>query len=40
VLAFDAPYQGGVIALLLLWLVIRTSYLWQHWPSKRGRKSR
>ncbi|MGB5974182.1 MAG: DUF4126 domain-containing protein [Nodosilinea sp.] len=34
VLAFDAPNQGGIIALLLLWLVIRTSYLWQNWPSK------
>lgn len=36
VLAFDAPNQGGIIALLLLWLVIRTSYLWQHWP-RRGK---
>ena len=34
VLAFDAPYQGGVIALLLLWLVIRTSHLWQQWPRR------
>jgi hypothetical protein len=32
VLAFDAPNQGGIIALLLLWLVIRTSYLWRNWP--------
>ncbi|MEB3290562.1 MAG: DUF4126 domain-containing protein [Leptolyngbya sp.] len=30
-LAFDAPRQGGVIALLILWLVIRISYVWQHW---------
>ncbi|MGB3309644.1 MAG: DUF4126 domain-containing protein [Nodosilinea sp.] len=34
VLAFDNPNQGGIIALLLLWLVIRTSYLWQHWPRR------
>jgi hypothetical protein len=34
VFAFDAPNQGGIIALLLLWLVIRTSYLWQHWPRR------
>lgn len=30
-LAFDAPQQGGLIALLLLWLVIRTSYVWRSW---------
>jgi len=34
VLAFDAPNQGGIIALLLLWLVIRTSHLWQRWPRR------
>lgn len=34
-LAFDAPRQGGVIALLLLWLVIRTSYVWQRWSRQR-----
>jgi hypothetical protein len=34
VFAFDAPNQGGIIALLLLWLVIRTSYLWQNWPRR------
>ena len=34
-LAFDAPQQGGIIALLLLWLVIRTSYVWRSWS--RGR---
>lgn len=37
--AFDAPRQGGLIALLLLWLVIRTSNVWRNWrtngkPSK------
>lgn len=30
-LAFDAPRQGGLIALLLLWLAIRSSKEWQHW---------
>lgn len=34
VFAFDSPHQGGVIALLLLWLVIRTSYLWRRWPRR------
>ncbi|MDA0672765.1 MAG: DUF4126 family protein, partial [Cyanobacteria bacterium] len=29
--AFDAPRQGGVIALLLLWLALRTSTLWRRW---------
>jgi len=31
-LAFDAPRQGGLIALLLLWLVIRCSTVWRNWP--------
>jgi hypothetical protein len=30
-LAFDAPRQGGLIALLLLWLAIRSSKEWQYW---------
>jgi Domain of unknown function (DUF4126) len=30
-LAFDAPRQGGIVALLLLWLAIRTSKNWQRW---------
>lgn len=29
--AFDAPQQGGLIALLLLWLAIRSSKEWQRW---------
>jgi hypothetical protein len=29
--AFDAPHQGGLIALLLLWLALRTSNLWRQW---------
>lgn len=29
--AFDAPKQGGLIALLLLWLAIRSSKEWQRW---------
>lgn len=33
-LAFDFPNGGGIIALLLLWLVIRTSYLWRSWVKK------
>lgn len=29
--AFDAPRQGGLIALLLLWLAIRSSKDWYKW---------
>ena len=29
--AFDAPRQGGLIALLLLWLAIRSSKEWHRW---------
>ncbi|MDX2217171.1 MAG: DUF4126 domain-containing protein [Oculatellaceae cyanobacterium bins.114] len=29
--ALDAPRQGGLIALLLLWLAIRSSKEWQRW---------
>lgn len=32
-LAFDAPRQGGLIALLLLWLAIRSSKEWHRWYS-------
>lgn len=40
--AFDAPQQGGIIALLLLWLAIRSSKDWYQWyvrqrmPGDRG----
>lgn len=38
--AFDAPTQGGLIALMLLWLAIRSSKAWHRWyrtqaPSKQ-----
>ncbi|MCL1466435.1 DUF4126 domain-containing protein [Argonema galeatum] len=33
-LAFDAPRQGGLIAMLLLWLAIRSSGEWYSWYSK------
>ncbi len=29
--AFDAPKQGGLIALLLLWIAIRSSKEWHQW---------
>jgi hypothetical protein len=29
--AFDAPEQGGLIAMLLVWLALRTSYVWRRW---------
>ena len=31
ILAFDAPRQGGLIALMLLWLAIRSSKQWHSW---------
>lgn len=31
IFAFDAPRQGGLIALILLWLAIRSSKQWHHW---------
>ncbi|HEY9798447.1 MAG TPA: DUF4126 domain-containing protein [Leptolyngbyaceae cyanobacterium] len=31
IFALDAPQQGGLIALLLLWLAIRSSTQWHHW---------
>lgn len=31
IFAFDAPHQGGLIALVLLWLAIRSSQQWYHW---------
>ena len=30
-LAFDAPQQGGLIALLLLWIALRSSTAWRQW---------
>lgn len=39
--AFDAPQQGGLIALLLLWIALRTSQVWRQWylgpPPRRDR---
>jgi len=33
--AFEAPKEGGIIALLLLWLAIRSSKEWYRWYIKR-----
>ncbi|MDV3348565.1 DUF4126 domain-containing protein [Leptolyngbyaceae cyanobacterium CCMR0082] len=33
--AFDAPEQGGLIALFLLWFAIRSSAVWRQWQKKR-----
>ncbi|MEB3360037.1 MAG: DUF4126 domain-containing protein [Synechococcales bacterium] len=35
-MAFGAPQQGGLIALVLLWLAIRSSTSWQRWQ-RQGR---
>jgi len=34
--AFDAPRQGGLIALLLLWFAIRSSKEWHRWYMEQG----
>jgi len=36
--AFDAPQQGGLIALLLLWLALRTSQAWRRWYQEQAGK--
>lgn len=33
--AFDAPWQGGVIALILLWFAVRSAKQWYQWYHKR-----
>jgi hypothetical protein len=39
-LALDAPQQGGIIALLLLWLAIRSSSAWYGWYVKQASSAR
>ncbi len=34
--AFDSPTEGGIIALLLLWLAIRSSQEWYRWYIQQG----
>jgi len=36
ILAFDAPRQGGLIVLLLLWLAIRSSTEWRLWYQRQS----
>ncbi|MBD2315021.1 DUF4126 domain-containing protein [Desertifilum sp. FACHB-1129] len=38
--AFDAPQEGGLIALLLLWLAIRSSKEWYQWYVQQGNPHR
>lgn len=38
--AFDAPRQGGIIALLLLWLAIRSSKEWYRWYVGQGKRGK
>ena len=33
--AFDAPKQGGLIALLLLWIAVRSSKEWHQWYAQQ-----
>ncbi|MEG4943008.1 DUF4126 domain-containing protein [Microcoleus sp. F4-D5] len=34
--AFDAPQQGGLVAMMLLWLAIRSSKEWYRWYKSQG----
>ncbi|MFZ4639773.1 MAG: DUF4126 domain-containing protein [Nodosilinea sp.] len=34
--SFYAPQLGGITALVLLWLVLRTAYRWRDWFRDRG----
>ncbi len=34
--AFDAPRQGGLVAMILLWLAIRSSKEWYRWYRSQG----
>ncbi|MEP6518736.1 DUF4126 domain-containing protein [Microcoleus vaginatus] len=34
--AFDAPRQGGLVAMILLWLAIRSSKEWYRWYKSQG----
>ncbi len=36
--AFNAPQNGGLIALILLWLVIRSSTAWRRWYLDKPQK--
>ncbi|MBD2101520.1 DUF4126 domain-containing protein [Leptolyngbya sp. FACHB-261] len=38
--ALDAPRQGGLIALLLLWLALRSTNEWRRWQRRAGRGKR
>jgi hypothetical protein len=33
--AFKAPENGGIIAMLLLWLALRSSTAWRRWASEK-----
>ena len=35
IFALDAPKQGGLIAMLLLWLAIRSSTAWYNWYTEQ-----
>lgn len=38
--AFNAPKEGGIIALLLIWLALRSSNLWREWYLKGKKQSK
>ncbi|MFP4103712.1 DUF4126 domain-containing protein [Coleofasciculus sp.] len=40
IFAFDAPQQGGLIAMILLWLAIRSSQQWHRFYGRNNRSQR
>ena len=38
--AFNAPKEGGIIALLLIWLALRSSNTWREWYLKGKKQQR
>jgi hypothetical protein len=36
--AFNAPQNGGLIALMLLWIVIRSSTAWRRWTLEKPKE--
>ncbi len=40
IFALNAPQQGGMIALMLLWLAIRSAGEWRNWSRSDGRSDR
>jgi len=36
--AFNAPAEGGLIAMMLLWLALRSAGSWKQWHQNQGKR--